>query len=41
MFGIYTIKKDTLVICYADPDEKRPEAFSKNGNWLLVLRRKR
>jgi uncharacterized protein (TIGR03067 family) len=41
-FGIYTLDKDQLKICYGEPGAQRPKAFeSKAGDrvFLLVLKR--
>jgi uncharacterized protein (TIGR03067 family) len=39
--GIYRLKSDTLTICFAGPDEARPETFAADqpGESLVILRR--
>jgi uncharacterized protein (TIGR03067 family) len=41
MQGIYKIEGDTLTICYRDPGRHRPDVFSNEGQWRLVLKRKK
>jgi uncharacterized protein (TIGR03067 family) len=41
MMGIYKLEGDTLTICYRDQGRGRPAGFTKDGQWVLVLKRKK
>jgi uncharacterized protein (TIGR03067 family) len=39
MQGIYKLEGDTLTICYRECGRGRPDRFSNEGQWRLVLKR--
>jgi uncharacterized protein (TIGR03067 family) len=41
MLGIYKLEGDTLTICYRERGSTRPDVLSNDGQWRLVLKRKK
>jgi uncharacterized protein (TIGR03067 family) len=39
--GIFKLEGDALTICYAEEGKARPTEFHNDGQWRLVLKRKR